>query len=89
MAAGGHLPYAFTEQGVAMLSSVLHSEERDRRQHRDHASVCSSPGPVRLQSSSMSTVVCDDLEKKYDAKFKDASMRSARSWNRQTLWHLQ
>ena len=23
---GGHLPYAFTEQGVAMLSSVLHSE---------------------------------------------------------------
>ena len=23
---GGYLPYAFTEQGVAMLSSVLHSE---------------------------------------------------------------
>ena len=23
---GGHLPYAFTEQGVAMLSSVLNSE---------------------------------------------------------------
>ena len=22
-----HLPYAFTEQGVAMLSSVLHSEQ--------------------------------------------------------------
>jgi len=24
---GGFLPYAFTEQGVAMLSSVLHSEQ--------------------------------------------------------------
>ncbi len=23
---GGHLPYAFTEQGVAMLSGVLHSK---------------------------------------------------------------
>jgi hypothetical protein len=29
-------PYAFTEQGVAMLSSVLHSE------HRHHASICSA-----------------------------------------------
>jgi hypothetical protein len=25
---GGLLPYAFTEQGVAMLSSVLNSEKR-------------------------------------------------------------
>jgi hypothetical protein len=31
-----YLPYAFTEQGVAMLSSVLHSE------HRHHASICSA-----------------------------------------------
>ena len=29
-------PYAFTEQGVAMLSSAL----RSSRQHRDHASLC-------------------------------------------------
>lgn len=62
-----HLPYAFTEQGIAMLSSVLNSERaiqvnieimrafvRVRRfmiEHRDLAE--------RL----------DLLEKKYDAKF--------------------
>jgi len=30
-------PYAFTEQGVAMLSSVLRSKRADNRQHRNHA----------------------------------------------------
>src|SRR3989338_10071621 len=28
---GGHFPYAFTEQGVAMLSSVLNSERSEER----------------------------------------------------------
>jgi hypothetical protein len=31
-----YLPYAFTEEGVAMLSSVLNSKRRDG-EHRDHA----------------------------------------------------
>src|ERR1035437_5958261 len=30
-------PYAFTEQGVAMLSSVLNSDRAVQGQHRDHA----------------------------------------------------
>ena len=35
----GTPPYVFTEQGVAMLSSVLRSDRAVRVQHRDHASV--------------------------------------------------
>ena len=33
-------PYAFTEQGVAMLSSVLNSERRYQGQYRNHARFC-------------------------------------------------
>src|SRR5439155_15530100 len=36
-----HLPYAFTEQGVAMLSSVLKSKQAVESQYRDHAGLCS------------------------------------------------
>ncbi len=63
-----YAPYAFTEQGVAMLSSVLHSKRavlvnveimrtfvRLRRLLADHAEL-----HERL----------DQLERKYDAKFK-------------------
>jgi len=32
-----YLPYVFTEQGVAMLSSVLRSPPRCAGEHRDHA----------------------------------------------------
>jgi hypothetical protein len=35
-----YLPYAFTEQGVAMLSSVLRSPPRRAGQHRYHARLC-------------------------------------------------
>ena len=35
-----YFPYAFTEQGVAMLSSVLRSERAVRVKHRDHAGLC-------------------------------------------------
>jgi hypothetical protein len=33
-------PYAFTEQDVAMLSSVLRPQARRRREYRNHAHVC-------------------------------------------------
>jgi hypothetical protein len=65
---GGSLPYAFTEQGVAMLSSVLNSERainvnieimrafvRLRRMLASHADLAR-----KLEA----------LEKKYDAQFK-------------------
>jgi len=65
---GGSLPYAFTEQGVAMLSSVLNSERaikvnielmrafvRFRRILASHADLARK---------------LDALEKKYDAQFK-------------------
>jgi hypothetical protein len=35
-----HAPYVFTEQGVAMLSSVLKSPRAVQGQHPDHAGVC-------------------------------------------------
>ena len=65
---GGSLPYAFTEQGVAMLSSVLNSERainvnieimrafvRLRRILASHADLARK---------------LDSLEKKYDTQFK-------------------
>jgi len=64
-----YLPYAFTEQGVAMLSSVLHSDRavsvnieimrtfvRLRRMLESHAALARK---------------LDDLEKKYDSHFRD------------------
>ena len=33
---GGYLPYVFTEQGVAMLSSVLNSERAIRGKYPNH-----------------------------------------------------
>ena len=36
-------PYAFTEHGVAMLSSVLRSNARDQRKYRDRARIRSPP----------------------------------------------
>lgn len=40
-----YLPYAFTQNGVAMLSSVLRSR-RGPGQHRDHACVCADAAVV-------------------------------------------
>ena len=40
-----YAPYVFTEQGVAMLSSVLRSKTAIAVEHRDHAGVCrAAPG---------------------------------------------
>lgn len=38
-----YLPYAFTQEGVAMLSSVLRSE-RGSGEHRHYAGFCAAPG---------------------------------------------
>src|SRR5213593_1260285 len=35
-----YLPYAFAEQGVAMLSSLLRSSRARAGQHRHHAHIC-------------------------------------------------
>ncbi len=63
-----HLPYAFTEQGVAMLSSVL----RSRRAIEVNVAIMRTF--VRLRQMLMSHDALarklDGLEKKYDARFK-------------------
>lgn len=45
-------PYAFTEQGVAMLSSVLRSPPRHPGQHRHHARLCQAERDSRHPSRS-------------------------------------
>jgi hypothetical protein len=63
-----YLPYAFTEQGVAMLSSVLHSERAV------HVNIEIMRAFVRLRQILSSNVELarklNALEKKYDAQFK-------------------
>ena len=63
-----YLPYAFTEQGVAMLSSVLHS------QRAIHVNIEIMRAFIRLRQMLASHVELarklDALEKKYDAQFK-------------------
>lgn len=65
---GGFNPYAFTEQGVAMLSSVLNSERAI------HVNVAIIRAFVRLRKLLVSNkdlaAKLDALEKKYDAQFK-------------------
>lgn len=65
---GGYLPYVFTEQGVAMLSSVLNSERailvniqimRTFTKLREMAL-----GYTELKNK------IEDMEKKYDRQFK-------------------
>lgn len=63
-----YLPYAFTEQGVAMLSSVLHSDRAV------HVNIEIMRAFVRLRQMLASNVdlarKLATLEKKYDAQFK-------------------
>jgi hypothetical protein len=65
---GGSLPYAFTEQGVAMLSSVLNSE----RAINVNIEIMRAFVRLRriLASHSELARKLDALEKKYDAQFK-------------------
>jgi hypothetical protein len=65
---GGSLPYAFTEQGVAMLSSVLNSE----RAIKVNIEIMRTFVRLRriLASHSELARKLDVSEKKYDAQFK-------------------
>lgn len=62
------MPYAFTEQGVAMLSSVLHS----KRAVRVNIEIMRVFVRLREMITSHKDLVRrpDRLEKKYDAQFK-------------------
>lgn len=63
-----YLPYAFTEQGVAMLSSVLNSE----RAIRVNIELMRAFSRLRHVMSTQSDLVrrLDELEQKYDDHFK-------------------
>jgi ORF6N domain len=63
-----YLPYAFTEQGVAMLSSVL----RSRRAVMVNVEIMCAFVHLRqmLTSHAELSRKLDELEKKYDAQFK-------------------
>jgi hypothetical protein len=65
---GGSLPYAFTEQGVAMLSSVLNSE----RAVQVNIAIMRAFVKLREMIASNKKLAkrLDELEKKYDAQFK-------------------
>jgi hypothetical protein len=65
---GGHLPYAFTEQGVAMLASVLHSP----RAVAVNISIVRAFVQLRetILSNTRLMQRIDDLELKFDAQFK-------------------
>ena len=65
---GGSLPYAFTEQGVAMLSSVLNSE----RAIKVNIEIMRAFVRLRqiLASNKELAKKLDELEKKYDAQFR-------------------
>ena len=63
-----HLPYVFTEQGVAMLSSVLQKPASRPSQHRDHAGVRPPPRDDRDQRDLARRL--DEPETRYDTQFK-------------------
>jgi hypothetical protein len=64
-----YLPYAFTEQGVAMLSSVLHSEEAVEVNIEIMRAFVRLRGVPAVLEQLHRRI--DDLEKKYDAKFQN------------------
>jgi hypothetical protein len=63
-----YLPYVFTEQGVAMLSSIL----RSKRAIQVNIAIMRAFVRLRkiLSSHKELATKLEDLEKKYDAKFK-------------------
>jgi hypothetical protein len=65
---GGYLPYAFTQEGVAMLSSVLRSE----RAIEVNIEIMRAFVRLRELLATHKDLArkLDDLEKKYDAKFR-------------------
>ena len=67
-ALGGHLPYAFTEQGVAMLSSVLNS----KRAVMVNIQIIRTFTRFRemIESNKELKKKIDDMGKKYDVQFQ-------------------
>lgn len=65
---GGYLPYAFTEQGVAMLSSVL----RSRRAVLVNIQIMRAFVNLKRMALTYTELKrkIESMEKKYDAKFK-------------------
>jgi hypothetical protein len=65
---GGHFPYAFTEQGVAMLSSVL----RSKRAVQVNIQIMRAFIKLRkiLESHKELLAKIEEMEKKYDAQFQ-------------------
>ena len=65
---GGAVPYAFTEQGVAMLSSVLRSE----RAVQVNIAIMRAFVRLRQMLSTNADLArkLEDMEKKYDGQFK-------------------
>ena len=65
---GGHLPYAFTEQGIAMLSTVLKS----KRAIQVNIAIMRACVKLRemLASNKGLAKRLDDMEQKYDKQFK-------------------
>ena len=65
---GGSLPYAFTEQGIAMLSSVLNSE----RAIKVNIEIMRAFVRLRRMLASHADLArkLEALERKYDAQFK-------------------
>ena len=65
---GGHLPYAFTEQGVAMLSSIL----RSKRAVQVNIQIMRTFTKLRemIESHKDLKRKIEDMEKKYDGQFQ-------------------
>jgi len=65
---GGYLPYAFTEQGIAMLSSILNS----KRAVKVNIEIMRAFVRLRqiLASNTDLARKLEQLEKKYDIQFK-------------------
>lgn len=65
---GGHLPYAFTEQGIAMLSSVLNS----KRAINVNIQIMRTFTKLRemIEGNKELKLKIESLEKKYDKQFQ-------------------
>ena len=65
---GGHLPYVFTEQGVAMLSSILNSEQAINV----NIQIVRTFTKLRemIEGNKELKLKIEDLEKKYDNQFQ-------------------
>jgi hypothetical protein len=73
-----YLPYAFTEPGVAMLSSVLHSD----RAIQVNIAIMRAVVQLRCRLATHEDLghKIDEMEKRYDSKFQAVFPRSGKCW---------